>query len=101
MFLFVVFRAQADLNNLKGMYQALFDLVDLLTHENADILAAVCLLIEETAKHDNNLRMMIDAGLIDNLTNLVSTVSKPPPPTHTHTNISAQDRVIIFWLIDL
>lgn len=56
------------------MYQALNDLVDLLTHKNVDILSVTCQLIEVTANYDENLRIMIDAGVIDNLANLVPTV---------------------------
>lgn len=65
---------QPEQNNLKGMYEALCDLVDLLTHKNPDILAATCRLIEAVACHDENLKIMIDAGIIENLANLVPTV---------------------------
>lgn len=68
---------QPKQNNLKGMYEALCDLVDLLTHKNPNILAAVCQLIEAVACHDENLKIMNDAGIIESLANLVTTVCTP------------------------
>ena len=56
------------------MYEALCGLVDLLTHKNLDILAAVCWLIEAVANHDENLKIMIDAGVVKNLVSLATTV---------------------------
>jgi hypothetical protein len=56
------------------MYKALCDLVNLLTHNHLDILAAACGLIEVIASFDDNLKFMIDAGVIENLTKLLPTV---------------------------
>lgn len=64
-----------NVNNLKGMYEALCDLVDLLKHTDSEVLAAVCRLIENVASFEDNLKTMIDVGVIDNLANLVTTVS--------------------------
>lgn len=57
------------------MYGALHDLVDLLEHKNLDILAAICRLIEVVALFDENLQVMINAGVIENLAKLVYTVN--------------------------
>lgn len=57
------------------MFSALCDLADLLKHKNLDILAASCRLIEVVSAFDDNLKLMINAGLIENLAKLVSTVS--------------------------
>lgn len=57
------------------MFSALCDLADLLKHKNLDILAASCRLIEVVSTFDDNLKLMINAGLIENLAKLVSTVS--------------------------
>jgi len=57
------------------MYEAICDLVDLLTHKNLDIVAAVCHLIDVIATFDENSKIMVDAGIVENLAKLVSTVS--------------------------
>lgn len=57
------------------MYEALCDLVDLLKHTDLEVLAAVCRLIENVASFEDNLKTMIDVGVIDNLANLVTTVN--------------------------
>lgn len=62
------------MNNLSGMYDALCDLVDLLTYDNLDVLAAVCGLIEKIAAFKDNLKIMIDAGIVPLLTKLVTAV---------------------------
>lgn len=61
------------------MFGALCDLVDLLTHKNPDILAETCRLVEVIGAFEENLNMMIDAGVIENLAKLVSTVSCSEP----------------------
>ncbi|XP_016657738.1 armadillo repeat-containing protein gudu-like [Acyrthosiphon pisum] len=76
----IVENTQFSLNPLKGMYEAVCDLVDLLTHKNLDFLAAVCHLIVVIATFDENLKIMVDAGIVENLANLVST---------EHTNLRA------------
>lgn len=58
------------------MYGALHDLVDLLKHKNLDVLAAICRLIEVVALFDENLQIMINAGVIENLAKLISTVNE-------------------------
>jgi len=57
------------------MYEAVCDLVDLLTHKNLDFLAAVCHLIDVIATFEENLKIMVDAGIVENLANLVFTVN--------------------------
>jgi len=57
------------------MYEAVCDLVDLLTHKNLDFLAAVCHLIDVIATFEENLKIMLDAGIVENLSNLVFTAS--------------------------
>lgn len=57
------------------MYEAICDLVDLLTHKNLDFLAAVCHLIVVIASFEENSKIMVDAGIVENLAKLVSTVS--------------------------
>jgi len=57
------------------MYEAICDLVDLLTHKNLDFLAAVCHLIVVIATFDENSKIMVDAGIVENLAKLVSTVN--------------------------
>lgn len=66
---------QPDVNNLSGMYDALCDLVDLLTYDDLDVLAATCRLIEKIAAFKDNLKIMIDAGVIELVTKLVTTVN--------------------------
>ncbi|XP_060844548.1 armadillo repeat-containing protein gudu-like [Rhopalosiphum padi] len=76
----IVENTKFSLNPLKGMYEAVCDLVDLLTHKNLDFLAAVCHLIDVIATFEENLKIMLDAGIVENLSNLVFT---------EHTNLRA------------
>jgi len=56
------------------MYGAICDVVDLLTHENMDVVAAVCSLIEVIVLFDENFNILINEGAIENLVNLVTKV---------------------------
>ncbi|XP_025200518.1 armadillo repeat-containing protein gudu-like [Melanaphis sacchari] len=76
----IVENTKFNLNPLKGMYEAVCDLVDLLTHKNLDFLAAVCHLIDVIATFEENLKIMVDAGIVEHLSNLVYT---------EHTNLRA------------
>ncbi|VVC37191.1 Armadillo-type fold,Armadillo,Armadillo-like helical [Cinara cedri] len=61
-------------NYYKGMFDALCDLADLLTHKNLDIVAAACRLVEVAATpFEYNIHVMAGAGAIENLANLIST----------------------------
>jgi len=62
-------------NNLKGMYRSIRDVVELLTHENLDVIAAVCQLIEVIVLFEENLKIMINVGVVENLAKLVPTVN--------------------------
>jgi len=71
------------------MYRSTRDVVELLTHENLDVIAAVCQLIEVIVSFDENLKIMINVGVMENLEKLVPTVSAltyttiQNRPTHT------------------
>ncbi|CAI6372028.1 unnamed protein product [Macrosiphum euphorbiae] len=64
----IVENTQFSLNPRKGMYEVIWDLVNLLTHKNLDFLAAVCHLIVVIASFDKNSKIMVE-----NLAKLVST----------------------------
>lgn len=66
--------AKPNLNKVKGMFQAVNNLVDLLKHENKQVVSAVCRLVEAIAIHNESLRFMTDAGVVKNLINLMSHV---------------------------
>ncbi|XP_050527893.1 armadillo repeat-containing protein gudu-like [Daktulosphaira vitifoliae] len=60
-----------NLNKVKGMFQAVNDLVDLLKHTNKNVVSAVCRLVEAIAIHNESLRFMTDADVVMNLINLM------------------------------
>lgn len=65
------------------MYDALCDLVDLMTYENIDVLAATCRLVEKIASFKENLQIMVEAGIVPLVMKLVPMVSSFLNISHT------------------